>query len=79
MPKLHNFGEKTDPSGTLQAAGLEGRDAWPQRLTALIVLSLKLAWKTASVFPQEGKQSHLQDHCRCSLSLNLTQSVLKGV
>ena len=79
MRKLHNFGEKTDPSGTLQAAGLEGRDAWPQRPMALIALSLKLAWKMASVFPQEGKQNHLQDRCRCSLSLNLTKSVLKGV
>lgn len=47
MPKLHNFGEKINPSGTLQAAGLEGRHTWPQQRMALIALPLKLAWKMA--------------------------------
>lgn len=57
MPKLHNFGEKTDPSGTLQVTGLEGRDAWPQQPMAFIALSLRLVWKMASGFPQEGSKA----------------------
>lgn len=51
----------------------------PSNPRLLIALHHKLAWKMAPVFPQEGKQSHLQACSRSPVSSDLTKSVSKEV